>query len=60
MGNEANWEPLGSWARVGGGSGLTGALPMEMALDGPGLPPRPPILRSLVRATWAGGTASDF
>lgn len=39
----------------GGGPGLAGALPMEMAPDGPGLPLRPPFLRSLGWATRAGG-----
>ena len=57
-GKEASRERLGTW--VWGGSGPSGALPMEMAPDGPGLPPRPPFLRSLCWATWAGGTASDF
>lgn len=57
VGSEASRERLGTW---GGGSGLAGALPMEMAPDGPGLPPRPPFLRSLVWATRAGGSASDF
>lgn len=43
----------GPAAGLGGGSGLPpGALPMEMAPDGPGLPPQPPFLRSLGRATW--------
>lgn len=58
VGSEASRERPGSW--VEGGSGLPGALPMEMAPDGPGLPPWPPFLRSLGRATWADGTASDF
>lgn len=57
-GKEASRERLGTW--VWGGSGPSGALPMEMAPAGPGLPPRPPFLRSLGWATWAGGTASDF
>lgn len=58
VGNEASRERPGTWVR--GGSGLAGALPMEMAPYGPSLPPRPPFLRSLGRATWAGGIASDF
>lgn len=57
-GKEASRGRLGTW--VWGGSGPSGALPMEMAPDGPGLPPRPPVLRNLGWATWAGGTASDF
>lgn len=40
VGSEASRVRPGSWVR--GGSGLPGALPMEMAPDRPGLPPRPP------------------